>query len=265
MKNPWLHRYCILLAFATLLMVIVGSLVPTSGIERAHRILGMTVGTITIGLVVLLWLWEPRRWLRWLGVAALLLVIAQGLLGALSLRLGLPYSVRILHALLAQMFFGVTALLVLFTSSVWRQPPLCIRDSGWPTLRQLAVLTPIAVLLQAALGAAYRHGLAGVLPHILSAMAVSLLILMLAVIVLTQHAAAAPLKRPAKTLLILVLHQLPLGVLAYYLRISSYEGSWLSLLAAAVVAAHLAVGALLMGWSAASAAQIWKHTRPASS
>lgn len=265
MKTIWLHRYCILLAVATLLMVIVGSQVSASGMEKAHRMLGMTVGALAIGLVVLLWVWEPRRWLRWLGLAALLLVIGQGVLGALSLRLGLPPAVRIFHALLAQLFFGVTALLVLFTSTSWGQRPLSIPDSGWPTLRQLSVLTPAAVLLQAALGAAYRHGLTGVLPHVLSAMAVAILILMLAVIVLTQHAGVVEVKRPAKTLLILVLHQLPLGVLAYYLRISSYEESWLRLPAAAVAAAHVAVGALLMGWSAASAAQIWKHTRSASS
>ncbi|MGQ9634539.1 MAG: COX15/CtaA family protein [Bryobacteraceae bacterium] len=265
MKTSWLHRYCILLAFGTLLMVIVGSLVSPSGMEKAHRMLGMTVGALAIGLVVLLWAWEPRRWLRWLGLAALLLLIGQGMLGAMSVHLGLPPAVRILHALLAQLFFGVTALLVLFTSRQWEQRPLSIQDSGWPTLRQLAALTPLAVLLQAALGASYRHELTGVLPHVLSAMAVALLILMLAVIMLTQHAGSTAVKRPTKTLLILVLHQLPLGVLAYYLRISSYEESWLRLPAAVVAAAHVAVGALLMGWSAASAVQIWKHTRSASS
>lgn len=263
MNNLWLNRYCILLALVTLMMVLVGTLVPTGGIEKAHRMLGMTVGTVTIGLVILLWVLDRRRWLRWLGVGALLLVSAQGILGAMSLRLGLPGEVRIIHALLAQLFFGTTALFVLFTSSAWQRPADPFEDTGWPTVRQMAALTPFAVLLQAALGAAYRHGFTGILPHVLSAMAVAVLIVMLAVIVLTQHAKAAAIARPAKTLLVLILHQVPLGVLAYFLRISSSGESLYRFLAGAVTAAHVGVGALLMGWSAATAVLIWKNTRPA--
>jgi cytochrome c oxidase assembly protein subunit 15 len=264
MNPSWLNRYCLLLSIATLVMALVGALVPTTGIERTHRMIGMTVGTLTIGLLILLWRFDSRSWLRWLGLGALLLVIAQGVLGALSLRLGLPIEVRILHALLAQLFFGTTALFVLFTSGLWRQPAERIQDAGWPTLRQMAALAPFAVLLQAALGAAYRHGIAGILPHVLSAMAVSVLIVMLAVIVLSQHAGAKTLTRPAKSLLILVLHQVPLGVLAYFLRISSSGDGLYRFLGSAVTAAHVGVGALLMGWSAAIAVLVWRNTRPAS-
>lgn len=263
MNTPWLNRFCILLSLLTLLMILVGTFVPTSGVERVHRVLGMTMGTFTIGLVVLLWRFDRRSWLRWLAVGALLLVAAQGILGAVSLRLGLPLEVRIAHALLAQLYFGTTALFVLFTSRAWQRPPEPVEDAGWPSLRQLAALTPLTVVVQAGLGAAYRHGFAGILPHVLSALAVAVLVVMFAVIVLTQHTGAKAIARPSKTLLVLILHQVPLGVLAYFLRISSSGESFYRFLADAVSAAHVVVGALLMGWSAVTAVLIYRNTRPA--
>src|SRR5262249_36148501 len=45
--------------------------------EHGHRLIASTVGFLTIVLMVWLWLAEPRRWVRWLGVAALGAVIAQ--------------------------------------------------------------------------------------------------------------------------------------------------------------------------------------------
>ena len=37
--------------------------------EHGHRLIASTVGFLTIVLAAWLWLAEPRRWLRWLGVA----------------------------------------------------------------------------------------------------------------------------------------------------------------------------------------------------
>ncbi len=149
----WISRYTRLLAVATLLLVAAGGMVtstnsglsvpdwPTTygrqmfafpisqmvgGIfyEHGHRLIASTVGMLTIGLVVLLWRGEPRAWVRRLGWVALAAVIAQGVLGGITVLLLLPDSVSISHAGLAQLFFALTVSLALFTSPTWRQPPV---------------------------------------------------------------------------------------------------------------------------------------------
>src|SRR5271170_8100003 len=105
--KPGLHRWSILLACSTLLLVVAGGLVtsrdtglsvpdwplsygklmpPTEGgifYEHGHRMIA-TVGLFTIVSLVWLLRVEDRRWMKWLGVAALIAVIAQGVLGGLT-------------------------------------------------------------------------------------------------------------------------------------------------------------------------------------
>src|SRR5437660_5195471 len=97
--NPWLHRFAILTAAITLVLICVGGLVtskeagmsvpdwPTSygynmfalpfskwvgGIfwEHSHRLAATGVGFCTSILAIWLWVKESRQWLRWLGVIA---------------------------------------------------------------------------------------------------------------------------------------------------------------------------------------------------
>ncbi len=68
------------------------------------------------------WLWrvETRRWMRRLGVVALVAVILQGLLGGITVLYFLPTAVSVSHAGLAEIFFCLTVCLALFTSPGWR-------------------------------------------------------------------------------------------------------------------------------------------------
>ncbi|VVM04603.1 COX15/CtaA family protein, partial [Methylacidimicrobium tartarophylax] len=84
--------------------------------EHSHRLAASAVGLLTIVLAGWLWLREPRSWLRWAGLAALLLVVLQGVVGGLRVvwvadRLG------ILHAALAQGFLALVAVIWLATST----------------------------------------------------------------------------------------------------------------------------------------------------
>src|SRR6267143_2635526 len=103
-----LHRFALLVACATFFLIIAGALVTShdAGLatndwplsngqvfpkmvgnlfwEHGHRLVATTVGLLTIGLVVFLFIREKRRWVRRLGVGALALVVAQGLLGGLT-------------------------------------------------------------------------------------------------------------------------------------------------------------------------------------
>ena len=58
--------------------------------EHGHRLIASTVGFLTIVLAAWLGSREPRRWMKWLGAAALGAVIAQGVLGGLTVLFFLP-------------------------------------------------------------------------------------------------------------------------------------------------------------------------------
>src|SRR5579862_1409164 len=166
MESPWLHRYAVLLAVCSLLLVIQGAYLTNidprllSGPPpvqdqipppQGHEALGIAVGLLTIGMVIWLSFAEKRIWLRNLGWAVLAGAVADGLLGVLTRGSDAP-SVGIAHALLAQLFFAGTVAIALFTSASWLKGPVLLPDYGWPSLRSLAVFTPTLVLAQVALG-----------------------------------------------------------------------------------------------------------------
>lgn len=183
-----LHYYARLLVACTLILVAAGGMVtstnsglsvpdwPTTygqnmftfplssmvgGIfyEHGHRLIASTVGFLTIGLVAWLWMAEPRAWVRRLGWIALGVVIVQGTLGGLTVIFFLPDAISISHAGLAQIFFGMTVSLALFTSRGW-QAPASTPVSDARLQRRLIWLTGL-VYLQILLGATMRHTGAG--------------------------------------------------------------------------------------------------------
>jgi cytochrome c oxidase assembly protein subunit 15 len=140
-----LHRFAKFLAGCTVLLILAGSLVTSHGAglsvpdwptsygwnmftflpsmwvanifyEHVHRLVASSIGVLTILLVIGLWVTRRRRCLRWLGVAPLGAVIAQGTLGGLTVLFLLPPSVSTAHATLAEIFFCLTVSIALFTS-----------------------------------------------------------------------------------------------------------------------------------------------------
>jgi cytochrome c oxidase assembly protein subunit 15 len=258
----WLHRYTCLLAAATLLLITAGGMVtstssglsvpdwPTTygyqmfafplnrmvgGIfyEHGHRLIASAVGFLTIGLVVFLWRVEPRRWVRRLGWLALLAVIAQGVLGGLTVLFLLPDPISISHAGLAQIFFCLTVTLALVTSATWLRPVRPPVDDR--SLRtRMAWLTAL-VYVQVLLGATMRHtgaGLAiptfplafgGLLPpvwtapiaihfsHRVGALVVTILALANITAIWRRHRDRPELTRPALLLLLEIAVQITLG------------------------------------------------------
>src|SRR3978361_2448526 len=143
-----LHRFAKLVAACTVILVLGGSVVTSTGsglwvpdwpttygwnmftfppskwvggilYEHGHRLIASTVGFLTIIMAVWLWIAEPRRWLRWFGVATLGSVVAQGLLGGLTVLFFLPAAISTAHAGLAAIFFCMTVAIAIFTSPGW--------------------------------------------------------------------------------------------------------------------------------------------------
>ena len=128
-SNRSVHRFAVFTAACTFLLLIAGALVTSNdaglsvpdwplsygsllppmvgGIfyEHGHRMIATFVGMLSIVLAVWLWRVESRAWVRWLGVAALGAVVAQGILGGITVLFFLPPAISSAHATLAQLFF----------------------------------------------------------------------------------------------------------------------------------------------------------------
>jgi cytochrome c oxidase assembly protein subunit 15 len=105
---------------------------------------------------------EPSpRWLRRLGLAALLAVVLQGVLGGLRVVL-FRDQLGIFHATLAQLFFALVCALALFTSDWWQKGATEVR-AGFEAGRipLLVLATTVLILGQLILGAWMRHQHAG--------------------------------------------------------------------------------------------------------
>jgi len=187
-NNPWLNRFAVFVAAATFCLIAIGGLVtsheaglavpdwPTTygynmfffpfsywigGIfyEHSHRLFASFVGLLTVVLAAWLGLKESRRWLRRLGVLALIAVVLQGVLGGLRVTL-YKDEIGIFHAMLAQLFFALVSLIALFTSPVWRRlldRPAAISNQ----LRAWLAFGTALVFVQLILGATMRHQHAG--------------------------------------------------------------------------------------------------------
>jgi len=79
------------LSYGTLMPPMVGGIFW----EHGHRMIATGVGLLTVILAILLAAREPRAWVRKLGWTALGLVIAQGLLGGLTVKLLLRLRFRL--------------------------------------------------------------------------------------------------------------------------------------------------------------------------
>jgi heme a synthase len=295
-----LHRFSQLVAACTVILILAGSLVtshdaglsvpdwPTSYgwnmftfppsmwvanilYEHGHRLIASTVGFLTIILAVWLWLADPRGWLRWFGVAALGAVIAQGILGGITVLFFLPDAVSTAHAGLAEIFFCMTVAIALFTSPRWIGGFDDAREVDDATLRRLATATTVLIYTQILIGATMRHTGAGlaipdfpwmfghVVPdhwsraialhfaHRAGALVVTCAIVTASAYVWSHHRGRRELTRPAALLVALVAAQLTLGALT----VLSQRNPWIN-------SFHVVGGALVLTTSLVLTLRNWR-------
>src|SRR5438093_1518994 len=264
-----LHRFAKLVVACTVLLILAGSLVtshdaglsvpdwPTSYgwnmftfppsmwvanifWEHGHRLIASTVGFLTIILATWLWLADARPWLRWFGAAALGAIIAQGVLGGLTVLFFLPAAVSTAHAALAEIFLCMTVATAL-------------------------------IFLQILIGAAMRHTGAGlaipdfpwmfghVVPdhwngriavhftHRAGALIVTLGIGILSAYVWSHHRGRRELAQPAALIVALVVIQVTLGALTVLTR----RDIWINSL-------HVVCGALVLTTSLVLTLRTWR-------
>jgi len=118
-------------------------------LEHGHRLLGALVGMITLALAGLVWWNRLGPTVRWLAVAAVVLVLVQGGLGGLRVLLD-DTTVAKVHACTGPLFFAVAVALAVLT----RRPGAEIvpRVAGG-----LSAAVPVAAYAQIVAGAQLRH------------------------------------------------------------------------------------------------------------
>lgn len=152
--------------------------------EHTHRLMGSLVGMMAI--VMCIWLWQtnsstmspqspwmagrgPRPWLKYLGVATLIMVIAQGIMGGLRVT-QLSVWLAVFHGITAQVFVCMTVLIAAATSRWWvereagHEGTEARRHEGGTNPKSLlpvAAFALVVLFIQLALGATVRHHGAG--------------------------------------------------------------------------------------------------------
>jgi cytochrome c oxidase assembly protein subunit 15 len=281
------HRLALILACWTFLLIIAGALVtsndaglsvpdwPTSfgswykipqlvgGVrfEHTHRMIAQGAGLLTIVLAVWTWRVEKRRWLRVLGFAALGTVIAQGVLGGLTVLFFLPPPISSAHAALAQTFFCIAVAMALFTGKKWvEEQPRVEFDRRRPSLFTLTLLSIFVLYIQLLLGALFRHHGLSWWPHVVHAVVVSFVLAWTAVRALTVYPQIEAVRRPAIMMLSLVIAQLCLGFTAFLTRVAWGRDAVQPELPMVVsTVTHVAVGALLLASTVILSIQVWRH------
>ena len=284
-----LHRFAILTVVTTFVLLIVGGLVHGTGsslacpdwplchgslmpkmekgveYEHTHRLVAGLVAILTIVLGVWIFLDSRYRSLRWLAVAAPVMVLVQAVLGGITVLYRLPKPITLSHLTLSMAFFSVLIILAIRTRPADTEEPKPAQAQalrGLAGLRFGVGLTALAVLGQITLGGLVRHSMAGLacitfpfcfgnawppdsyseqvhMLHRYGAVIVATLVVIVSVAV-HRRARGIPGLRGLRALAVaaptLVLVQGTLGVL-----------SVTTLLHLPTVTAHLGVGALLLG------------------
>jgi len=287
----WPHYLAILTSGTTVILILVGGLVtsmgaglavpdwPTSfgyhmflfpwarmvgGIfyEHSHRLLGSLVGILTILTAATLWLREPRKWVRWLGIAAIFLVIVQGLLGGFRV-IFLKLHLAIIHACVAQLYFGLMVSLAVFTSKSWLTniPAPSESDAG---TQKIALFTVGLIYIQTVFGAILRHTGNLLDAHLLMAFLVAIHVFLLASKVLREPNIGETIRKPANAIWVLLVLQLALGIGSYLGKYPVIGDTISPSMIIALTSAHVLVGALLFATSIMLALRIhggWLRTR----
>lgn len=306
-EPDWLARFAVVAAAAVLPLLTIGGLVTSAqaglavpdwpnsfgfnmfllplshmegGVyfEHGHRLFGTLVGLTTIVLLVLTLTGDRRAWVKGLAALALLLVIAQGILGALRVTgrftlsqtdteplLGLAF----VHGVTGQLFFAFMCVLACILSPRWKRPDSPRHASRPGSPRAVSVALLAALFVQLCLGAAARHfdRSPGYL-HVISTHGVNAF-LVLAFAVLTGVRAARAfndepvLRRVGKALMHTTGLQILLGGAALIVVLLYRNREQPHSLDVIVTTAHQATGAALLALAAMAATWSRRLVAPA--
>lgn len=302
-ENPWPRRTAWATVLLTLPLLILGGTVTTlrvgmavpdwpttfghnmftypldrmlesSGVswEHTHRLYASFIGVCTIGLCVAHLWFEKRAFLKKLSIAALVLVILQGVLGGLRVLKNSP-ELAFVHGALAQAFFALLGAIAVMHTQAWKSATTRPCKRAGP-LTKTAFAATALVYVQIVVGAWLRHSghmTALALHIVLAALSTAAVIVLARELRLTAEQGVQGghdrrvLLTVRKQLVIVLAVQLVLGVLAaVWVYLVTGPHNPVSIGEAIFATAHVMVGALLL-WATLAASMFARRlvtTRP---
>jgi cytochrome c oxidase assembly protein subunit 15 len=231
----------------------------TGGIyfEHAHRLFGSLVGLTTAALAFQVARVEPRRGVRGLALAALALVIVQGILGGLRVtgrftlsdspeHMSPQIALAVVHGVTGQVFFALMVVLATVLRPGFRDAGSSRRRVRPSEVTVGAALVGL-LLVQIALGAFQRHLATGVLLHLALAGLIAPMAVWHGTRSFGLHGDDPVLPRLGLALAFLTTVQVMLGLAAYVASGAAGVALVSPFWDVALTTAHQWVGALLLG------------------
>jgi len=225
--------------------------------EHAHRLFGSLVGLTTVVLALHLWRVEARTWVKRLAVAAVAVVVSQGVLGGLRVtgRLTLSTSrhdmypslaLAAVHGVLGQIFLALVVLLAAAASRTWKEAGPAQQRPAATVDRTLQPALVAVLVVQLVLGALQRHFAEGLIVHITLAAVVTTAAVAVGVRAWALYPGLPLLARLGRALVIVVSLQVVLGIAALAATGGVATTGNPRVLDVTLTTAHQACGAILL-------------------
>ena len=266
-----LHRYSMLVAMMALIVILSGAFITSTEVaarqsqstvalilhENLHRSLGIALAILALGLGIWISAAKKSRTLQIAGWSATAVVALDAALG--SHAAPLTPTAGVFHALFAHLLLSLAVVISVLTSSDWSHEAELVDGSVRPLLRPLVAAIPPVVFLQITLGAAFRHDITSVMPHMAVAMGVALLALIGSSQILQNFPRPKAMRSAAMALIAVVLMQVCLGITAFLMLLLNSAGTSYFILVSVL---HVAVGAYTLAASIKMAMQVWRSVTP---
>ena len=233
------------LSYGTLNPPMVGGI----AFEHSHRLIAAALGLLVIILASLLWRYDERPSVRYLGLAALGGVIFQGILGGLTVLKLLHYWLPVMHACTAQLVFVILVSIAFFTSRWWMQDLPQYEDRGSPSIHAIVAFNAFVIFVQVLAGAGFRHRYLSLKPHVFGAPIVLAMVFWTAAALRRRFPQVPEISRARVWLHSIVGLQILLGIVALWTRIVSADDPQPMLPVVVATVVHTVVGALLFAAS----------------
>ena len=234
--------------------------------EHFHRLLGALAGLLTLALAVGLQLARlGSANVRRTAWFALVLIIVQGVVGGVGVLKNLPAASSVTHGVLAQLTLATFACIAYQLSDRHRLTAP-IESVAPGTGRRITVIAVVMLVLQAVLGGIARHSndSRAMWTHAGNSLVVFLVVVIATAFAVGRLGEAPGIKSIARHLTTLLIAQLALGFIALLVRNDAGKTpeNVANLTSAALISAHVLVGALLTVMATTLAAHVFRATRP---